>query len=85
MTITTGVTEIASPRGSCMVCGHDKPYAVWEPRGRYGVCRTCRDEGQRAELARVDPYRPAREWLLILERMVPTLILIAFVIYEAAK
>lgn len=34
------------PHGSCMVCGHDKPYGVWHESLVTGCCHDCRDAGQ---------------------------------------
>jgi hypothetical protein len=31
----------SAPHGSCLICGHDKPYAVWS--GNIGACLDCRE------------------------------------------
>lgn len=33
------------PHGSCLICGHDKPFSVY--RGDVGVCFDCRDAAQK--------------------------------------
>jgi hypothetical protein len=47
------------PHGSCLICGHDRPYAVWHDPSMVGVCFACRDAAKgpgglafRAELLR---------------------------------
>jgi hypothetical protein len=36
-------TPIETPHGSCLICGHDKPFGVWKAGTDCGVCVQCRD------------------------------------------
>lgn len=56
----------ADPRGSCMICGYDKPFAIWHGvHAGVGVCLECR-ETARGRLASTPtgsgmPVIPMRE------------------------
>lgn len=49
-----------SPRGSCLICGYDKPFAVWRDGADAGVCEECRDNARY-------PLRDTGRRLMLLE------------------